>query len=99
MHRGLGQEVAMKQVTAACVALGLFAAGPLFAKGTKVSMEQLPAAVRATVEREAKGYTIDEIEKEQRDGKTVFEVELEDRDDNDHELVIDMSGKVVSRDY
>jgi hypothetical protein len=44
--------------------------------GQDVPLEQLPAGVRATVERETKGGQVIDIEKDHEAGKDVFEVEF-----------------------
>jgi uncharacterized membrane protein YkoI len=43
---------------------------------TEVSIDQVPAAVKATFDAEAKGGTIGEIEMETEDGKTVYEADV-----------------------
>jgi len=42
----------------------------------QVSIDQVPAAVKATILEEAQGGTIEEIERETEDGKTVYEAEV-----------------------
>jgi uncharacterized membrane protein YkoI len=42
----------------------------------EVSIEQVPAAVKATILEEAQGGTIKEIERETEDGKTIYEAEV-----------------------
>jgi uncharacterized membrane protein YkoI len=42
----------------------------------EVSIDKIPAAVRATIENESKGGTIEEIEVETEDGETVYEAEV-----------------------
>ena len=44
--------------------------------GQDVSLDKLPPAVRATVERETKGGQITEIELDREQGKVVYEVEF-----------------------
>lgn len=61
-----------------------------------VRLEELPAAVRATVEQEARGGMIEDIERKTRNGKTVYEVEIE-RDNQEIELHIDETGAVIQR--
>ncbi|NQT87413.1 PepSY-like domain-containing protein [bacterium] len=41
-----------------------------------VSIDQVPAAVKATILKEAAGAKIEEIEKETKGGKTVYEAEF-----------------------
>jgi hypothetical protein len=61
-----------------------------------VLMKDLPANVRATVEKEAKGAVVEDIERKTRNGKTYYEIELE-RDNQEWELRIDDTGKVIDR--
>jgi len=42
----------------------------------KVSLDQVPPAVRATILKAAEGGTIKEIERESRNGKTIYEAEI-----------------------
>jgi len=50
---------------------------PLEQKVTKFKLDQLPPAVRATVEKESAGGKVEEIEKETENGKTFYDVEIE----------------------
>lgn len=43
---------------------------------TEVSIDKVPAAARATIEAEAKGGTIEEIEMETENGQTVYEADV-----------------------
>ena len=45
-------------------------------KEAPVAMNDVPAAVRATLEREAGGGKISEVEKEMKNGKTVYSADL-----------------------
>ena len=42
---------------------------------SKVTIDQVPAAVKATILKEAGDHKITEIEKETKDGKTIYEAE------------------------
>ncbi len=42
----------------------------------RVSIDQVPAAVKATILKEAKGGTVKEIERETEKGKTIYEAEI-----------------------
>src|SRR5438067_1014635 len=42
----------------------------------KVTMDQLPAAVKATIQKEAQGKQIEMLSKEQEHGATVYEAEI-----------------------
>lgn len=44
--------------------------------GSKVTIDQLPAAARSTFEQEAKGGNIEELRSEQRAGKTIYKGEV-----------------------
>lgn len=77
-------EAAMKGWTllvAGVLVLGFVAAGALYAEETKakneekVTIDQVPAAVKATILKEAGDNKITEIEKETKDGKTIYEAE------------------------
>ena len=61
-----------------------------------VKMEDLPAAVKTTVQREAKGKKIESIEKETKNGKTIYEVELVSNGKG-QEIEISATGKVLER--
>ncbi|GEM_PF-2217945 len=62
-------------------------------KEVKVSMNEVPAPVAATIERESMDMKIEEIEKETEDGKVVYEVDL-----GKGELKIDAAGNVIERE-
>jgi hypothetical protein len=66
-------------------------------KEQRVSMDQLPPAVKATLDRESAGGKVDEIEKETEGGKTFYEAEIVK---NGHESYIHVSedGKVLKRE-
>jgi uncharacterized membrane protein YkoI len=59
----------------------------------KVSLKNLPAAVKATVEAESKGATVKGISSEKADGKTVYELETL-VNGRIRDLMIDAAGKV-----
>ncbi len=62
--------------------------------GDKVPIDQVPAPVRATIEKETKGGSITEIERETKSGKKVYEVEYV-RDNKKYEVEIAEDGKVL----
>jgi len=63
----------------------------------ELTLEQLPSQVRATVESEARGGQIDEIEMETgKDGKVRFEVEIR-KGGEKLEVVIAADGAVLER--
>ncbi len=59
----------------------------------KLTISQLPPAVRATVEAESKGATIKGISSEKEHGKTVYELETL-VDGRTRDLMIDAAGRV-----
>lgn len=62
-----------------------------------LTLEELPAAVRSTLEREAKGATIEDIDRERRaDGSTYYEVEIE-HTDQEWKLQISPTGELLQR--
>ena len=66
-------------LVAVFVAAGTIYAGEGRGKGKteeKVTMDQVPAAVKATILKEAGDNKITEIEKETKNGKVVYEAEL-----------------------
>src|SRR5687767_10891294 len=63
----------------------------------KVTLDQVPAAVRQTLEAEAKGAAISEIEKETENGQTVYEAETT-IDGKPVELTIGEDGKLIARE-
>lgn len=65
----------MKALALFTVFSSLSIASSLAYAGDDVTLDQLPAAVRATVQREVGGGQISEIEKDVKRGKTVYEVE------------------------
>lgn len=62
----------------------------------KITMAQLPAAVKLTVQRESRGKTLEWMESVEKNGKTVYEMELVS---NGKGQVIEVSdaGKVIDR--
>lgn len=63
---------------------------------TSVTMNELPAAVRATFEKETVGGTINEIEKETEGGKTVFSADA-DMNGKKWEIAVAESGELLSK--
>lgn len=63
----------------------------------KISTDELPAAVKATIQKEFDGYKIEESElSETADGK-MYEVELE-KGDIEMEAIIDANGKLIKKE-
>jgi hypothetical protein len=62
----------------------------------KLSLKDVPAAVRKTLTREAMGAKIQTIDKEQRDGKTVYETDVE-IDGQNYQIIVDPKGKLLGK--
>ena len=63
----------------------------------KVALDQVPAAVKATILEEAAGAKITEVEREMKDGKTIYEAEFL-RDGREIEIQIAPDGTVLGRE-
>jgi uncharacterized membrane protein YkoI len=66
------------------------------AQAEDVELSELPQAVRQTVERELKGKQIDELERDEDDGKIVYEVQTEG--DNELKLKIAEDGTLLEKE-
>lgn len=62
----------------------------------RVTMDELPAPVKATVQRESRGKTIEWMAKEQEDGHTVYEIVVVSNGKG-QEIEISETGKVLER--
>src|SRR5713226_4580244 len=62
----------------------------------KVAIDQVPPAVKATIEQESKGGVVKDIEKLSQDGKTVFGADIV-RNGNERESLIAEDGTVIKR--
>lgn len=63
----------------------------------RVTIDQVPAAVRATILKEAKGGTIKEIERETENGKTIYEAEII-IDGKEVEIEVAVDGTLLGRE-
>jgi hypothetical protein len=72
------------------------AAEPAEPGETKVSLEQTPAAVRQTIERELVGAQLEDIARKERQGKTIYETDLI-RNGHKWEVVVAEDGKIISK--
>src|SRR5262245_59451850 len=94
---------AMRYVTAICVAAAVaFGAGTapaVFAAGDeqKMALDQVPAPVKATFEKEAKGGTIGDVVKETEKGKTFYEARIT-HNGKDMYVHVREDGKVLKRE-
>ncbi len=69
-------------------------ARPAPAQEEEITLDQVPAEVKATIERESAGGTVTEIERETKDGKVTYEVEFL-RGGQEIELQIAPDGAVL----
>jgi len=63
----------------------------------EVSLDEVPAAVKATILKEADGAEVEEVEKEIEDGKVVYEAEFE-VDGQEVEIEVAEDGTLLSRE-
>lgn len=85
----------MRLFTSVLIQAALFV--PMLSCASKnVSVDQLPAPVRATVDRETSGGQIKEIEREDELGKVTYEVEFT-VDGKEYALDIAEDGKLLER--
>jgi hypothetical protein len=64
--------------------------------GDKMTIDQVPALVRATIERETRGGSVKEIERETKGGVMVYEVEFT-RDNKKYEMHVGQDGNVLKQ--
>ncbi len=76
------------------LAAGMFATSGLAVAGDEVKIDQVPPAVRQTIERQKGAGTIDEIERETENGVVVYEVEIK-RDGREHEFRVREDGTLM----
>ena len=62
----------------------------------KVALDQVPAAVQATLKEEAKGVAITEVDKETDDGQTVYETDVVIKGKN-YEIKVAEDGTLISK--
>ena len=84
-------------VVALALTLGMGWTPPVFAADEqKMSLDQVPPAVKATLEKEAKGGAIGDIVKEMQKGKLSYEAHIT-RDGKDMYVHVREDGKVLKR--
>ncbi len=79
------------------VLLGVPVAWTAEKKEAAITMDQLPPAVKTTIEKESAGAKVDEIEKETEAGKTFYEVEIV-KNGRESYLHVAENGKVLKRE-
>ena len=95
--------IQIRLVGAAAVAMVLAAGGCAGHKGehaekeVPVTMTDLPAPVRATLEKESAGGKVTEIEKEVKKGKTLYSADMK-IDGVEWDITIAEDGSVVSKE-
>jgi hypothetical protein len=77
-------------------AVGALMLPAMSSAGQDLTLEQLPAPVRATVDREAKGGQITDIEQDQERGQVIYEVEFT-LEGKQYELDIAADGALLER--
>jgi hypothetical protein len=65
-------------------------------KEEKVKWDQVPAAVQKTLTAEARGQTIETVDKEERDGKVVYEADVK-LDGKNYEILVDPDGTLIAK--
>jgi hypothetical protein len=71
-------------------------AKPAEAREVKVTLNDLPSAVRRTLARESTGGQVTEVEREIKAGKTLFEADVR-LDGSTYEVLIAADGKLLSK--
>ena len=81
-------------VATLAVAIGAITVARAEEKEEKVSLKDVPAAVKKTIEEKAKDAKINEIEKKTEDKKVTFEVKIE-KDKKEREFYVAEDGKFL----
>jgi len=79
------------RLTAACAVL---AAGGIQARADKVPMAQVPQAVQKAISEQGKGETVQDVERETRDGQTVYQAEFK-REGINRRITFAADGSVI----
>lgn len=77
--------------------IGILSAAAVSAEEQTVSLGDVPASVRSTIEKQAMGAQIIKIEQEMKDGAVVYEAEIV-RDGNKSEILVAADGKFLGMD-
>jgi hypothetical protein len=77
-------------------AVGALLLPAMSSAGQDLTLEQLPEPVRATVDREAKGGQITDIEQDREGGQVIYEVEFT-LEGKSYELDVAADGKLLER--
>jgi len=82
--------------TCGCARMQQRMADPAEAGETKVRLDQTPAAVRQTIERELVGAQLEDIARKERQGKIIYETDII-RNEHKWEVVVGEDGKIISK--
>jgi hypothetical protein len=96
MHMRIGLLCFAFVVVALLLGVGLQASAVAEPEGQAVTIDQVPAVVKAAIEKESLGGTVKEIEKTVVDGKTLYEVDIV-KNKIETEVLIAEDGKVLKR--
>ena len=84
------------RIGVAVVAVTMALALPAFAKEEDVKLSDCPAAVQKTIQDNAAGGTIGDIEKEtKKDGSVVYEADVKKSDGSKIEIKVAADGKLI----
>ena len=85
-------------VSAALLGSPVLTGGAFAADKEKVAMEQLPAPVKTTVAKEAKGGTVGDVTRETEKGKTFYEARITDKNGKERFVHVAEGGRVLKRE-
>jgi hypothetical protein len=78
------------------VMFGALASPTMAGGGDKISMDQVPAPVKATIQKEAKGADVADVTKESKNGKMYYEAQIKQKG-LDRYVQVAPDGKVMKR--
>lgn len=91
----------MKKIGLAVIGAGfatMIAASAPAQAGEKMSLDQVPTAVRDTIKKQVADGKIDKIEKDTEDGRVVYEVDYKTREGKDFDLTIGQDGTLLEKE-
>lgn len=65
--------------------------------GEKITLDQVPAEVRTTIEKEVQKGKLGKIERESKHDRTIYEVEYTASDGKAYEIKVGEDGKLLSK--
>ena len=100
MKSFVAMTMAAALVFAGAAAPAVYAADkPARSETQKMSLDQLPAPVKSTLEKEAKGGTIGDVSMEKdAKGRTYYEAEIHTAKGKDRYVHVNADGKVLKRE-